>query len=230
MVSEATQLSKETLAILKNFSGLNSNILIEEGNVIQTLTPTKNVMARAVVEETFSTQFGIWDLSKFLSVVSMFDNPEFTFNDKYVLVGDGKRSTVKYYYSDPSLLTVPTKQVKMPETAISIDLGHTVFTELTRAASVLQVSDLRITPSQDCSEILGIVHDSGDPTSNNYSVSLGENTVDADYQFDFKINLLRLFPGNYTVDFTETVISQFKHQDLDLTYWIALETSSKFNG
>jgi hypothetical protein len=62
MVSEATQLSKETLAILKNFSTLNSNILVEPGNVIQTITPTKNVMARVVVEEDFETQFGICDL------------------------------------------------------------------------------------------------------------------------------------------------------------------------
>lgn len=230
MVSEATKLSKETLAILKNFASLNSNILVEEGNVLQTITPTKNVMARAVVEESFSTQFGIWDLSKFLSVVSMFETPEFTFEDKYVTIGDGKNSSVKYHYSDPSLLTVPTKQVNMPDTALTIQLKHNVFNELTKAASVLQVSDLRICPSEDGSEILGIVHDASDPTSNHYSVALGDNTVDEKYQFDFKINLLRLFPGNYTVDFTETVISQFTHDDLDLTYWVALETSSKFNG
>ena len=230
MVSEATQLSKETLAILKNFSTLNSNILVEPGNVIQTITPTKNVMARVVVEEDFETQFGIWDLSQFLSVISMFDHPEFTFDEKYVTIGDGKTSSVKYHYCEPSLLTVPTKQVQMPDTALSINMTNSVFSELTRAASVLQVEDLRITPSDDGSEILGIVHDSSDPTSNQYSVSLGENTIDATYQFDFKISLLRLFPGNYTIDFTETVISQFTHNDIDLTYWVALETSSKFNG
>jgi hypothetical protein len=165
-----------------------------------------------------------------VSVISMFDHPEFTFDEKYVTIGDGKTSSVKYHYCEPTLLTVPTKQVQMPETALSINMTNSVFTELTRAASVLQVEDLRITPSDDGSEILGIVHDSSDPTSNQYSVSLGENTIDADYQFDFKISLLRLFPGNYTIDFTETVISQFTHNDIDLTYWVALETSSKFNG
>ena len=230
MVSEATQLSKETLAILKNFSTLNSNILVESGNVIQTITPTKNVMARAVIEEDFETQFGIWDLSQFLSVISMFDQPEFTFEEKYIMIGDGKTSSVKYHYCEPSLLTVPTKQVQMPSTAISLNMTNSVFTELTRAASVLQVEDLRITPSEDGSEILGIVRDANDPTSNQYSVSLGDNTIDTNYQFDFKMSLLRLFPGNYTVDLTETVISQFTHNDIDLTYWVALETSSKFNG
>ena len=118
----------------------------------------------------------------------------------------------------------------MPEIALTLDMSNMVFNELTKAASVLQVQDLRICPSEDSSEILGIVHDVNDPTSNHYSISLGDNTVDASYQFDFKINLLRLFPGNYTVDFTETVISKFTHNDFDLTYWIALETSSKFNG
>ena len=42
------------------------------------------------------------------------------------------------------------------------------------------------------------------------------------------MNLLRFVPGNYIVDFTETVISQFTHEDLDLTYWVALETTSKY--
>jgi hypothetical protein len=230
MISEATKLSKETLAVLKNFSSLNCNILVEEGNVIQTITPTKNVMARAVIKEEFSTKFGIWDLSKFLSVVSIFENPEFTFEDKYVVIGDGKKSSVKYFYCEPSLLTVPTKNVKMPDTALSIDMTHVMINELTKAASVLQVQDLRICPSDDSTEILGIVHDVNDPTSNHYSICLGENTVDASSQFDFKINLLRLLPGNYKADFTETVISKFTHNDFDLTYWIALETSSKFNG
>ena len=37
-------ISKETLAVLKNFAGFNSNVLVPEGNVIKTITPAKNVM------------------------------------------------------------------------------------------------------------------------------------------------------------------------------------------
>ncbi len=45
-------ISKETLAVLKNFAGFNSNVLIPEGNVIKTITPAKNVMAIATLCST----------------------------------------------------------------------------------------------------------------------------------------------------------------------------------
>ena len=47
------KLSKETLKILKNFSSLNSNLLVKGGKIINTITPAKNVVAVATVEEDF---------------------------------------------------------------------------------------------------------------------------------------------------------------------------------
>ena len=41
----ATKLSQDTLDILKNFAGINSNILVEPGNTIRTVSPVKNVLA-----------------------------------------------------------------------------------------------------------------------------------------------------------------------------------------
>ena len=68
-VDSMMSLSKETLSILKNFSTLNSNILIKPGNVISTVTPAKNIMAQATVSETFDQEIGIFDLSKFLEML-----------------------------------------------------------------------------------------------------------------------------------------------------------------
>ena len=148
--------------------------------------------------------------------------------DKYVMINDGRKSSVKYYYCEPSLLTVPTKDIKMPDSALSINLTDSIFNELMKASSVLQLMDLRICPSDDGSEIIAKLHDASDSTNNKYYISLGENPIETNYNFDFKMNLLRFVPGNYIVDFTETVISQFTHEDLDLTYWVALETTSKY--
>ena len=58
----AITLSNRTLDVLKNFSTINSNILVKPGNVLTTISPIKNVMAEATVEEDFDTEFGIWDL------------------------------------------------------------------------------------------------------------------------------------------------------------------------
>ena len=136
--------SKQTFEILKNFSTINSNILVKPGNKIGTISPSKNLMAEAVVAEEFGVEFGIWDLSKFLGTISLFQDPEFEFEEKYVLVKSSTGSCVKYYYSEPSLLTVPQNKIAMPDTVISFNLPQSTFNEIQRAGSVLQLPDLAI--------------------------------------------------------------------------------------
>ena len=94
----AITLSQRTLDILKNFSTINSNILVKPGNDITTISPIKNVMSEATVEEDFETEFGIWDLSKFLGTISLFKKPEFEFHEKYVNIRDESNNSEVTYY------------------------------------------------------------------------------------------------------------------------------------
>jgi len=225
----STSISQETLSILKNFSQLNSNLLVRPGNVINTVTGAKNVMAQATVQEDFPVEFGIWDLNKFLGTLSLFDSPTCVFGEKSVKIsGEGGRA-VTYYYSEPSLLTTINKQVQMPETVIHLSLTQSVFADLQRAASVLQLPDLSFT-SMDGENILAVVRDKKDPTSNDYSVAVGDVLGDTpNFEFNFKIDNLKLLPGDYDVEICESVVSSFTNTNIDVKYWIALETDSTFN-
>ena len=229
MVMTSTSISQETLSILKNFSQLNSNLLVRPGNVINTVTGAKNVMAQATVQEDFPVEFGIWDLNKFLGTLSLFDSPTCVFGEKSVKIsGEGGRA-VTYYYSEPSLLTTINKQVQMPETVIHLNLTQSVFADLQRAASVLQLPDLSFT-SMDGENILAVVRDKKDPTSNDYSVAVGDVLGDTpNFEFNFKIDNLKLLPGDYDVEICESVVSSFTNTNIDVKYWIALETDSTFN-
>lgn len=51
--ASGTTISNDTLEVLKNFSSINSNILVKEGNTLTTISPVKNVMAMANVTEAF---------------------------------------------------------------------------------------------------------------------------------------------------------------------------------
>jgi len=219
------KISSGTLALLKNFRDLNSNILIKNGNIIKTLTPAKNVMATAKVVETFPVEFGIWDLTSFLGTVSLFDDPDFEFSAKYVKIGDGN-SSVKYFYSEPSLLTVPTKDINMPDSVVSFELTERILNDLKKAAAVLNLSDLSIV--SDGGEISAVVTDSKNTTSNSYSVSLGGGHDSQEFNFDFKIENLRFLSGDYEVEIAEKVVSQFTNRNINLQYWAALESSSSF--
>jgi hypothetical protein len=225
-MNTATQitLSKTTLAILKNFSSLNSNILVYPGNVIKTITPSMNGMAEATVEETFDTQFGIWDLNKFLGVISLYSNPTFDFQEKFVTIHGNNNSVIKYFYSEPRLLTIPNKSVNMPEIAIETSITQEMFSELNRASSILQLPDISFKNDDD--KIYVEVVDRADPTSNRCRIQLEGDTNGKDFNFNFKMDNIKLLPGNYNISFGKQLAGCFENETTPLTYWFAMQPDS----
>ena len=139
------QLNKVTHDILKNFSEINTNILIKPGNELNTISTMRNIFAKATITETFDNEFGIYDLNEFLSVVSSLDKPELTLNDKHMTIStEGSRAKAKYFYSDPSVIVAPTKDVNMPETDVTFSLSESNLTQLQKMAAILKAPDLAL--------------------------------------------------------------------------------------
>ena len=108
--TDSMKISKRTLDILKNFSAINPGLLVNVGNTITTLSTGKTIVAEAKVDEKFTKQFSIYDLNKFLGTVSLFKDPDFSFEQNYIAIENGK-STVKYYYCDEKLVHHTSKKV-----------------------------------------------------------------------------------------------------------------------
>ena len=141
-------------------------------------------------------------------------------------------SSVKYFYCEPKLITsLPPKALNMPAAVLQFPLTEKKLQELQKASSVLQVSDMSIYAEDG--EVFAKVCDSKDNTTNSYSISLGstEDCLDSDYSDDFEFRLkmenLKLIPGSYDVQVGSKVITKFTSKNLNLTYWIALESGSK---
>jgi len=219
------KLSTETVNILKNFSSINSNIVISAGNQLKTMAEAKNVLANATVAEKFPAEFGIYDLGEFLGVLSMFEDPELDFDDdmNYVEVKEGT-SKVKYFFSDPGILTTPSKPVKMPAADVSFKLTAADLAAIRKATSALGVNDLVISP------VDGIVHatvtDVKDKTANSFSIDLGVSS-DEEYSLVFNVANLKMISGDYDVEISSKLISKFANES-GLEYFIALEKSSTY--
>ena len=226
MTKATTTISKDTLNILKNFSGINSNLYVKAGSKITTMSPTKNIMAEVEVEESFDTEFGIWDLNKLLGVISLFQDPEFIFDDKYMTITGASGSKVKYFYSDPKLLSYPTKSIKKIDAVVEFDLTSDDFRELSRAGAVLQNPDLCFVSDDDA--VLAVVKDLKDPTCNVFSIRVGDNKDQADFSFNFKLENMKMFDGDYHVAQSKNVIGQFTHASRPLTYWVAMDATSTY--
>lgn len=214
------RLTKETYNILKNFAAINSNILINPGNVLKTMSAGKNIYAEARVAEDFDVAVPIWDLNKFLGVISMFANPDLEFHETYVVISNG-RSSVTYFYSEPTLLTVPTREVKMPKTAVKFDLDEKDLNEVLKAASILQVSDFNLVGGDG--KFVITVDDSSQSTSNSFEIVLDDNYSGPDFEGTINVSEIKFIPGSYTVELTDTIISKFTHKTLDLSYFVAIK-------
>tara|TARA_Y100001937_G_C7120064_1_gene332129 strand:+ start:1364 stop:2041 length:678 start_codon:yes stop_codon:yes gene_type:complete len=222
------ELQEQTLNVLRNFSDINPNLIIKEGNTIKTISEAKNVIATAIVDNEFPQTMGIYDLKEFIGVLSLVDQPNLKFAEESVTVSDQSgRSKVRYFFSPEETLTTPKKDVVFPEADVSFTLESNTLNRLRSAASTLGHSEVSITPGDGVLTLS--VLDEGNATSNTYSIDVPYTTKpDQDFKFVVKISNLKILPGNYEVNISSKMISEFKNTDTNVRYYIALEKSSKF--
>lgn len=215
------KLSKETVGLIKNFAGINSNLLLKSGNKLATISAQKNVMADAVVTETFP-DFGIYDLNEFLGAMSLFEDPELTFSEKWVTIEQGGNS-IKYFAADASVLTAPQKAITFPDAEIEFPMSANMLSMIQRTASVLRASDVSIVG--DGSTIAVVVGDKKNATGNSYNSAVG--ATDKKFKVNLKVENLKMIPGDYQVSISSKKISRFKGAG-DLVYYVAVEADSTF--
>lgn len=223
------ELTDNTLSVLKNFSGINQNLLVKEGNTIRTISEAKNVLATAVVAEEFPQEFGIYDLNEFIGVLGLVDSPNLQFSDESVTVGDSTgRSKVRYFFSPEETLTTPQKDINMPESEVKFSLDSDTLNKVKRAASTLGHNDMSVSV-KDGVLTLSVV-EAQNSTSNAFSIAIDGEFTTENFNFVMNITNLKMIPGDYEVELSSKFISRFKHKDLNVQYWIALEKSSTFGG
>ena len=228
-------LSNDTETVLKNFSTINQNLVINPGKNISTMSAMKNIVAKAIVAEAFPQEFAIYDLNEFLAALSLFKNPELNFKDDFVVMTESNAPTEKsliYWYSDLSVVTTPTKEIKMPSSEVTFNLSSDLLSDVTKAAAVIGAPDM-VLESMDLGSAVLKVADKKNDTSNNYAQHLdiwydkGDKNVP--YKFWFKVENLKLLPGSYDVQISSKKISYFKNTNVDVEYFIALEPESSYD-
>lgn len=218
------KISKHTLNILKNYHSINPSILVKEGNVISTMAITKNILAESTVEESFPVEFALYNVNEFLSAVSLFDNPDFEFSDKFVTIReDGKkRGGLKYFYTNKALIVYPTKTVAIPPEIIDVEFVVTeaMLAKLNKAGAVLGVGDLVVVG--DSEGISLIVKDRKNDSSNDFEVQVSDQES-KDFEVYYRLENLKLLPGDYKVQLTQKGISMFTSADGTMRVAIALD-------
>ena len=216
------KLSKETVNLIKNFAGINSNLLLKQGNKLATISGQKNVMADATVTETFP-DFAIYDLNEFLGAMSLFEDPELDFQDKYVSIKQGSMN-IKFFAADASNLTAPQKAITFPEAEINFRMSSSMLDMIKKTSSVLRAADVSIVG--DGSKVVAVVGDKKNASGNSFSEPVGD--TDKTFKVNLKVENLKMLPGDYDVSISSKKISRFKATSSELVYYVAVEADSVF--
>jgi len=219
------KLSDNTFDVLKNFSTINPSISVKAGNVLRTVSEQKNILAQAVVNESFSIPFAVYDLSQFLGLTSLFEDEDYDFGSSSVTISEGKNKS-RYTYTDPSMVTTPPdKNLDLPSVEVEFDLSFDDLKKVVNAANQLGLPEV-VVRGADGAVVL-VATDTKNPTSNEFSQDLGVEAT-ADFDFVFKVENFKFMSDDYKVSIYQKGISHFKGSKVE--YWVATEAGSKYNG
>jgi hypothetical protein len=221
------KLSAKTIDIIKNFSTINQGMLFKQGKVLKTVSPHKNVLATATIEDEFTNEFAIYDLNNFLSVLTLLDTAEFSFDEEHVLMSSKQgRAKLSYRFAQKSMIVVPPEtDIKFPEAEIHIKVSKDDLEWLFKTASVLSTPHLGV--YSDGNDVFISAFDAAGNKSHANNLKLDKSSGDI-YNIHFKIESLKIIPGNYDINISSKGVSHWKNTDIDVEYWITTEPGSKF--
>lgn len=213
------QFSENSLTVMKNFATINQSLIFKAGTVLKTINPTKSVMAVAEVEDEIPAPACVYDMTRFLSVLSLYEKtPSVEFGDKSFTISEG-RSKTSYVYADPSMVvSPPEKELNLPAVDVTVSLTWEDLQSVIKAASVLGLPEIAFV-GEDGKIFLRAI-DSSNPSADIFGVELGE-TEDT-FRLVLKAENLKVLPGAYEVSLSSKGISKFDGGKI--RYYIAIES------
>lgn len=217
------KLSENTINILKNYAAINPMLLVKEGNVLATVSVARSILAKATVEESFPRQFAIYELPRFLGVLSLFNEPEIEFGERQLRIVSGRQS-VNYTYADPSMIiSPPERQIVFPGAEVEFTLSQQDLQKLVRATGVLQLKSVVVIG--DGKTISIAAASAKNPTADSFSIEVGE--TDKQFEIFYSTeNIIKLISAEYSVKISKEGLTQFVSTNVE--YFMASEAGSTY--
>lgn len=235
------QLSQSTLTILKNYAGINSNLLIKPGSQLRSVNEKGTILSMANIEEEFDHEIAIYDLNEFLNTLALFENPQLVIDaeKQYVTIA-GDRSKVKYYLASVRVLSkkiidFSEKNFSVSDPKVSFMLSEEDFGKLKKASSTFKFENLSFS-SKDGNSISAIVTDQNIASSNSFELDMGKSTIENTVPFEMIISFdqMKFIPDDYMCNLyvlpSGAKISEFVAQNNDVRFFCGLDRASTFGG
>lgn len=210
------KIDADTINVLKSFSKINLSIVVPVGNMLTTNSPTKTIKATAKVKTDFTHRFAIYNLDRFIAIISTFNEPELTFSETSVQISDGNKK-IDYVYADETTLKMSNKSVTLPSQDVSCTLTNENLKDVEKAAGILALPEIVV--SGDGTDLFLQAMDTKGFTKDVYSIKIGQ--TDKVFRAVFKAENFKLLPKTYQVTLSSAGIAQFVSDDVE--YFITME-------
>jgi hypothetical protein len=216
------KITNDTLALLKNFASINTNILVRQGSVLSTVSEGKNILARANVSESFPREFAVYDLNNLLALLSLWEEHEIDFEEASMFLRkDG--SEFEYGYADPSVVTAAPDKTLEIDPFFTFNLSSADISMVLKAASILSAPTMSIVSKSG--KVTLTVSDPSNPRANAYRKDLTTTDV-GDFDCRLKVENLKVISDDYEISLGRKKAMHFKNSTKDLEYWLAMEPAS----
>ncbi len=221
------EITKQTLAILKNFSTINTGICFTPGSTLRTITPLPTILAKAELDTVVEEEFCIGDLPGFLRTLSLVKTPRLDITSERVIIRD-MGVEIRHVCDKKSLITLPPDTFPdLPPTLVKFVLTQDMLKSIINANSVMGMKHIAIIG--DGKKLIIKSIDLDGKTDNYYSVDVSDTKKTC--SVILATDNLKILPGDYMVTIANKGkhgISKFQGIDVTLEYFIAVSTKSRY--
>jgi hypothetical protein len=211
--------STQTITIMKHFNHIHPTMLFREGSELRSHNTT-NLMGIAQIEETIPKEFRIYDLAKFMGILSAFGDPIIKFNDTYLTISNSNEKKYDYRFANPNTVHEPPEgEVDQNDPLEPFNLTKKDLQELIKIISISGHPEAVFVGEQGKLSIQSF--NPKDATVDTYENIIG--TTDKTFRVRIKHkDLVLLMPEDYTVTLAENGCL-FDAPSAKLKYYIAPE-------
>jgi hypothetical protein len=206
------KLSKQTRSYLDNFSKINNAMIFRPGTNLATVSKDEDVIARAKITDNIPDRFAINDVSKFLSILNLYDDADVSVNGKSLTIKNGKAQKFNFTLgAEKGITTTEKDETKLPPVIAEFKLSAS---DLISIKKNLLIGGLNTVVFVSNGKTLSVkALNLGDSTSNEYDAVLGKSDKKFSIAFsDSKI--INMLEYDYEVSITDRIV-RFKAENVE---------------
>lgn len=213
--------SSDFVSTLKNFSGINSGLVLKPGKIQRTMTADKTVIASSEFADEIPVEFGIYDLSQFLGNISNLDDPDITFEGNSIIMKDKFIRVVFFGTSPKNIIAPPDKDLVLKTVDVSFQLQKNILQKMLSLASLNDFSHISLEGKSGKLNLVAL--DKKNANANSATFEIGE-FKGKDFVASFKISNLLMQPDDYMVELMIGGFAKFVSTTKKMVYFVSIES------